>query len=205
MFDAPFRRRFAVAMQRPVSWFVRRGITPIQCTVAAMVLGVSAGVMVGVGRPYIGLTLWIGSRILDGLDGLVARAQGQASAFGGYLDITLDMVSYSVMLLGFARVHPQAMAAWLAILTGYVLVTTSTLALSSALESMARHGGDDRSLQFTPGLAEAGETTVVYTLFVLAPQWTNAVAWIWAAMCGVTVVQRTLLARRLLREHAPQA
>ena len=133
------------------------------------------------------------------MDGILARETHCVTPFGAYLDITLDMMAYSAMLAGFAWIHPEGGWVWSAILVGYLLVTTTTLALSSVLESEhAKLTRNDRSLQFTPGFAEAGETTVVYALFALLPSYVTPVGWVWVAVCAATVVQRTLLARKLL-------
>jgi len=162
-------------------------------------LGVVGGLVVAGGHPLLGLGAWLISRIVDGMDGILARETNRVTPFGGYLDITLDMMAYSAMLLGFAWIHPEGGWVWAAILVGYLLVTTTTLALSSMLEKEnARIGTNDRSLQFTPGFAEAGETTVVYALFALLPSFVTPIGWAWAAVCAATVVQRTLLARKLL-------
>jgi hypothetical protein len=59
--------------------------------------------------------------------------------------------------------------------------------------------GGDRSIQFTRGLAEGGETTIVYVVIALAPSVSRYVLVVWIAMLAITVVQRTTLARRLLR------
>jgi hypothetical protein len=103
------------------------------------------------------------------------------------------------MALAFGVVHPadRWLTAW--VLFGYLLVTTTTLALSSILEREALARPDnDRTLQFTPGFAEAGETSVVYALWVLLPGAYRVVGWAWVALCLATAVQRTVLARRLL-------
>ena len=200
MLDAAARRLLSRVLAKPARALVRFGITPNQVSISAAILGIGAGALVAGGRVAPGITAWLVSRILDGLDGILARETGQSSAFGGYLDITLDMAAYSAMLLGFAVIHPEAGWAWSAILVGYVLVTTTTLALSSILERQdSSLPANDRALQFTPGFAEAGETSLVYVLFAVIPQWTTPVAWLWAALCGATVVQRTFLAHRLLR------
>ncbi len=162
-------------------------------------LGVLAAVLVARQHALGGLAVWLISRIVDGMDGILARETDSVTPFGGYLDITLDMIAYSAMLLGFAWIHPEGGWVWAAILVGYLLVTTTTLALSSVLEKEnARIRDNDRSLQFTPGFAEAGETTVVYALFALLPSLVTPIGWVWAAVCAATVIQRTLLARKLL-------
>ena len=59
--------------------------------------------------------------------------------------------------------------------------------------------GTDRTFQFTPGLTEAGETNVMYVLWVLFPAHVGCLAWVWAAALVLTAVQRTVLAWRALR------
>lgn len=199
MFDEPVRRLLPRVFAAPARLLARWGVSPNMLSIAGAASGIAAGLLVAKGLTAFGVAVWLASRVLDGMDGLLARETGRASAFGGYLDITLDMIAYSTMLLGFAAVHPEAGWVWSAILVGYLLVTTTTLALSSILEKeRATIAGNNRSLQFTPGFAEAGETTAAYVLFALFPQHITPLAWGWAALCGATVVQRTLLARRLL-------
>ncbi len=199
MFDEQFRRVFPAVAAAPVRALARARITPNQVSVAACTLGCIAAVSLGAGYPVSALTLWLAGRVLDGMDGLLARETGAGTAFGGYLDITLDMVAYGAMVIGFAVQRPEHAIAWMCILFGYVLVTTSTLALSSLLEAQhAREGLTNRSIAFTPGFAEAGETSIVYALLVLVPVAIPMIAWAWVALLAATVVQRTRLAWRVL-------
>jgi len=199
MFDEPFRARFATASRPVASWLARTGVTPNQVTLAAFVLGIAAATLVAVGFPHTGLALWLTSRVADGLDGAVARAADATSAFGGFLDITLDMAAYAAMVAGFAIAHPALGVAWIAVLAGYVIVITTTLALSD----LARAGGQmvsatDRTFQFTPGLTEAGETNVMYAIWIFLPDHLPFLVWVWAAALFATGVQRTYLAWRML-------
>lgn len=199
MLDTPFRARFAVWTAPLARGLVRAGVHPIAITLVAFGLTLPAAWLVATGRPALGLGIWLVSRVLDGLDGVVARQGGTASAFGGYLDITLDMAGYSAMAVGFALAHPGLQLAFLLILVGYVLCGTSVLALSSILEAKrAQLPGNDRSLQLTPGYAEAGETSLIYTLWVLLPSEVSWLAWVWVAVLFATVIERTVLAKRLL-------
>ena len=199
MFDAPVRRLVARVLLPPTRVLGRIGCSPNMLSVCGALLGVLAAVSVARGATIVGIGVWLVSRIVDGMDGILARETQRATAFGGYLDITLDMIAYSAMLIGFAVRHPEGQWVWPAILIGYLLVTTTTLALSNMLERAQQHiAGNDRSLQFTPGFAEAGETTVVYVLFALLPAWVVPIGWVWAGLCAATVVQRTILAKRLL-------
>ncbi len=199
MFDEPFRARFATASRPVATWLARRGVTADQVTLAAFVLGLTAAALIALGFPRSGLALWLTSRVADGLDGAVARAAGSTSAFGGYLDITLDMAAYTAMVAGFGLAHPALGVAWIAVLAGYVIVITTTLALSDAAGVAGRRVSvTDRTFQFTPGLTEAGETNAMYTLWVLLPEHLPFLVWVWAAALLATGVQRTYLAWRVL-------
>ena len=200
MLDEPFRRRFATTLRPIVPGLARLGLTPNQMTVGAFVLAVIAAVLVATDRPAAALAVWIASRIGDGLDGLLARHTGRTSAFGGYLDITLDMAGYAAMVIGFAVRHPELALAWSLILAGYVLAITTTLALSDAARASGRRISEtDRTFQFSAALAEAGETTIMYVLWLVLPQQLPWLVWIWVAMLAVTALQRTARAWRLLR------
>lgn len=200
MFDDAFRARFALATRPAARRLVSAGVTANHVSLTAFALAVAAAALVAVGYQWFGLALWLASRIGDGLDGVVARESGRASPFGGFLDITADMAAYSLMVLAFAALHPGLAAAWLAILAGYVVVITTTLALSGAAASAGRAAGvTDRTFQFTRGLTEAGETSAMYVGWVVFPSQIWWLAWLWAAALLITSLQRVLLASRVLR------
>jgi phosphatidylglycerophosphate synthase len=199
MLDEPTRRLIARQFGAVASAIGRAGVTPNQLTLSGAALGLAAAVCVATDRPVIALVVWLLSRIVDAFDGLVARATGQSSLMGGYLDITLDMLAYSAMAVGFAIASPAHTVLWLLVLVGYVMAITTTLALSSLLERAGRRVDGNRSLQFTAGLAEGGETTILYCLLLLVPGWTSALLWAWIGLLALTSVTRTLLAWRLLR------
>jgi phosphatidylglycerophosphate synthase len=182
----------------------RAGVTPNMMSAASWLVAVGAAVLVARGYPILGVLVWLLSRLGDGLDGLIARQSGSASAFGGYLDITLDMAAYGIMVIGFAVAHPELGLAWSAILVSYILSITSTLALSNAASATGRQvSRTDRTFQFTTSLAEAGETSIMYSAWVVFPQWMEPLAWTWCAVVLVSVVQRSWLAYRVLSGNGP--
>jgi phosphatidylglycerophosphate synthase len=147
----------------------------------------------------VGVLVWLLSRLIDGYDGMLARHGNTTTLFGGYLDLTLDMFAYSAMACAFALIMPAERMLWLLVLMGYVLAITTTLALSSLAERADRQLGGNRSIQFTAGIAEAGETSVVYVLLALLPAHSRLILIVWVALLFATMIQRTVLARRILR------
>ena len=198
MIDEPFRQWMARRWSAPAGMLHRAGITANQISVAAAVLGLAAAVLVAVQLPWAGVALWLVSRVLDGYDGMVARLSGTSTLFGGYLDITLDMLAYSAMAIAFAIAMPTDRVLWMLVLLGYVMAITTTLALSSLAEKADRQLGGNRSIQFTRALAEGGETTAVYVVIALVPSVSRYTLLVWIALLAISAVQRTRMARTLL-------
>jgi len=198
MIDEPFRQWLTRRWGAPAVALHRAGITANQVTVVAAMLGVTAAALIAVRLTWFGISLWLVSRLLDGYDGMMARLAGNVSLFGGYLDITLDMLAYTAMAIAFAIAMPADAVLWMMVLLGYVLAITTTLALSSLAEKADRQLGGNRSIQFTRALAEGGETTVVYLVIALAPSVSRYVLVVWITLLAITAIQRTALARRLL-------
>lgn len=198
MIDERFRSWLARAGDVPARWLAAFA-TPNQLTAAAFVIALGAAWLVSRGLTLPGLALWLVSRILDGFDGLVARISERTSWFGGYFDITADMAAYGAMALAFAAAMPADRTLWMLVLQGYLLVITSTLALSSLLERAHREVGGNRSIRFTTSLAEGGETTIVYALIAWRPTWSQPVLFGWCLILVLTVIQRTWVAWRVLR------
>jgi phosphatidylglycerophosphate synthase len=200
MFDERVRAMLPRAVKPVIRLLARAGVTPNVMSVLAFAAALAAAALVATGFPRTGIGVWLVSRVGDGLDGILARETRRSTAFGGYLDITLDMTAYSLMVIGFALAHPDLGIVWSVILLGYALAITTTLALSNAAAAAGQRVSDtNRPFQFTTGMAEAGETTVMYVLWVVFPGWLRWLAWVWVAMIVVTVVQRSWLAHRALR------
>ncbi len=178
--------------------YTRMGLTPDQVSWIGAGIGLAASIAVAMGHPWVALTLWWVSRIADGTDGLYARKTGQATDFGAYLDIVLDMAAYGAMVLGFALLHPQFQSQWMAMLFLYILCIASALALGMQEAKRALPPRDDRGLRLGAGLAEGGETGIAYTVFLLAPGWLGTTTTLWVGVLAVTVLARSVLAARLL-------
>lgn len=174
-------------------------LTPNQITVVGLVIACVAAMLVAMGLSVAAILAWWLGRLLDGTDGIYARATGQTSDFGGYLDIVCDMAAYSVMILGFMWLHPAYGFWWAIVLLLYVLCITSALALG-ALETKYQRGADQqRSLRLAAGLAEGGETGIIYTIFLALPAQLPITLAVWTFVLGLTVVARSFMARELLR------
>ena len=152
------------------------------------------------GQWHLALALWLANRLLDGLDGPVARATSPTDV-GGFLDIVADFSIYGGFVVAVAIAEPTTRLACGTLLLGYYVSGTAFLALSSLLERRGQSEitSDRRSLHFVGGLAEGAETIFVYVLFCLFPHHADVIAWVFAGIVAVTAAQRVLLGVHLLK------
>jgi CDP-diacylglycerol--glycerol-3-phosphate 3-phosphatidyltransferase len=89
----------------------RLGITPNRVTVMGFaVVAVAAG-LVAYGQLLAGAIVLVAGSLLDAVDGALARATGGSTAFGGFLDSTLDRAAeailYASLVVYFLRTDPD--------------------------------------------------------------------------------------------------
>jgi CDP-diacylglycerol--glycerol-3-phosphate 3-phosphatidyltransferase len=80
----------------------RLGIHPNTITIVGFLLQVGVGVLFSQGYLVLGGWSLIVVGPVDALDGMLARAFGQKSLFGAFLDSTLDRLSDAALILGLA-------------------------------------------------------------------------------------------------------
>jgi phosphatidylglycerophosphate synthase len=174
----------------------RSGLSADALTLAGAAAGVCAGAVIAGGHYGAGLLLIGASRLLDGLDGAVARAT-QPTDFGGYLDIVCDYVFYAAIPVGFALAAPENELPALVLLASFIMTAASFLAYATLAEKrgLKTEARGRKSFYYMVGLAEGFETIFVFTLSCMAPGWFPVIAYAFSALCAVTAIGRTLQAR----------
>lgn len=202
MLDARARRVLSPGLDAAGRRLADLGIPALAVTAAGWVVGVGACCAVVAHAWPLALALWLLNRLLDGLDGPIARRRGP-SDLGGFLDIVADFSVYSGFVVAVAIAEPDARLACLALLMAYYLSGTAFLALSSLLERRGTDlAADGRSLRFVGGVAEGTETVVVYVLLCLLPSRATLIVWLFTAAVMVTAAQRIVLGVHVLRRPA---
>lgn len=203
MLDARVRRLYAPPLERVARALEERGASAGALTLAGLLVGLGAAAAAALALWALALALWIANRLLDGLDGLIARLRGPTE-LGGYLDIVGDVAVYGAFVAGVATAVPDARVACAVLLAAYYLNITALFAYATVAERRRlRHGLDERSVRLVPGLVEGTETAFAYVLFCLLPGSAETIAWAFAALVLATVMQRVLLATRTLSEPHP--
>lgn len=192
MLDRPAQALIAPALQVAGRWLVRHGVTADAISWAGFGLGLCAAACIALQQPLAGLALILVSRLMDGLDGTVARLTAPTDR-GAFLDITLDFLFYASIPLAFALADPAANALAAAVLlaafigTGSSFLAFAVLAERRGLKSLAY---PSKGLFYLGGLTEATETLACFVAMCLWPAAFAPLALGFAALCALTVLAR---------------
>ncbi|MCK8105817.1 CDP-alcohol phosphatidyltransferase family protein [Pseudoalteromonas sp. 2CM41L] len=171
----------------------KRGITPDQLTVAGFLIGLLAVPLIAYEMWYAALTAIALNRILDGLDGALARLANLSSSAGGFLDITLDFLFYAAIPLGFILANPEQNAiAGSILLATFIGTGSSFLAFAIAAEKfkLEKPQFKYKSFYYLNGLTEGTETIALFIAFCIWPQHFALMASIFATACAITIFTR---------------
>jgi len=193
MFDPVLRRLIDPPLDRAGGWLAARGMSANQLTIAGLGVGLLAVPLLAAGQYAAALLVIVINRLVDGLDGAVAR-HSRATAIGGYLDIVSDMAFYAAVPLGFALADSPRNAVWASLLLASFLCTGASF-LGRAIVA-AQHGEPDdgtrgaKSFFHSAGLIEGSETIAAFVVFCL---WPSAFPWlaaVFALLCFWTAAAR---------------
>lgn len=188
-------------LQRLARLLVRAGIGADAVTLCGFVLGLGAALAIALGMPLAGLALLLASRLMDGLDGAVARLTRPTDR-GAFLDITLDFLFYASIPLAFAVADPQANALPAAVLLAAFIGTGSAFLAFAVLAERRGLKSEDhpqKGIYYLGGLTEASETLICFVLMCLWPQHFALWAYAFAALCVLTIASRIVGGWQALR------
>ncbi len=94
------RTQAGVILMPIVRVMARLGIHPNTVTLVGFLLQAGVGVVFGLGHLVLGGWLLLAVAPVDALDGALARALGQKSLLGAFLDSTFDRLSDAALILG---------------------------------------------------------------------------------------------------------
>jgi phosphatidylglycerophosphate synthase len=199
MLDERMRRvkdSFFQPIARPL-----QALPPWLFSVLGLLVGMGAAVALWQRSYFLGFLLWFLNRVLDGLDGVVARISGRQSDFGGYLDIVIDFVIYAAIPVGlvFGRPSTPNTLSLIFLLCAYYVNAASWMYLAAILEKRnLRHSDRLTTITMPAGIIGGTETIIFYTLFIFFPA---ALSWLFSLMgllIIVTILQRLLWAAKRL-------
>ena len=197
MFDARLRPLIDPPLNAAGQWLARIGVGANAVTLTGIAVGLAAGAAIAQSCFLLGLVLITVNRLLDGLDGAVARAT-RLSDFGGFLDIVGDFVFYVAVPVGFGLASPHNLLAALLLVGSFALTGISFLAFAiiAGKRGLVTSAHGQKSFFYNTGLAEGAETIAVFIAMTLLPSSFAVIALGYSGLCALTVLQRTLMAWR---------
>ncbi|TNC29828.1 phosphatidylinositol phosphate synthase [Mumia zhuanghuii] len=192
-----FRATWAKIMSPIADLFLKLGISPDVVTFVGT-LGVTAAALwfYPRGEFFLGTVVITAFVFSDMVDGLMARKSGQSSAWGAFLDSTLDRIGDAAIFGG--------LVVWYAGTGDDLLMTSVALwcLVGGQLTSYARARAESLGMQAKGGIAERSDRLVAVLamtglsgIFDL-PVLRTIVLWALAVASTVTVVQRIMMVRR---------
>ncbi|GAB4495918.1 MAG: CDP-alcohol phosphatidyltransferase family protein [Anaerolineales bacterium] len=191
MFDS-YLRRLKDRLGAPLALRLRR-VSPTFVSLLGLAFGLLAAFAAYKNQYPLALAFWIFNRILDGLDGLIARLHDKQSDFGGYADILTDFLVYAALPLGLAAGSPsiERYLALSVLLASFYVNAASWMYLAAILEKRAARAADTQtSIVMPAGLIGGFETILAYGIFLLFPAHIVPLFSLFAALVFITTLQR---------------
>lgn len=199
MIDARLRRWVDPPLDALAAQLARTGVTANQVSIVGFAIGLGVIPLLAMQHYDLALMVIAANRVMDGLDGAVAR-RTQPTDMGGYLDIVLDFIFYGAVVFGFALGQP-GQAIWGAFLLFSFFASGATFlayAIFAAKHNLTTDIRGAKSFYYLGGLTEGFETIVAFALMCALPAHFGQIAMVFGAMCWMTGVSRLMWARRTL-------
>jgi len=198
MFDPVLRRWIGPPLERAGAWLAIRGVSANALSVGGLAVGLAALPLLATENYAAALAMILLNRLIDGLDGPVARHRG-GTPVGGYLDIMCDMAFYAAVPLGFALAAPANALAAALLLASFVCTASSFLGrgVLAVQRGEAYDGARGRKSFFhAAGIVEGSETILAFVAFCIFPEAFPWLASLFAVLCLITAAARVIEAMR---------
>jgi CDP-diacylglycerol--glycerol-3-phosphate 3-phosphatidyltransferase len=160
----------------------RIGVHANAVTVLGLMLQLAVGVLLGLGHIKAGGWMLLLVAPVDAIDGAVARALGEKSAFGAFLDSTVDRLSDAALILGLTA---SALREGSTVEASLWLVSL----VAAQMVSYVRARAESLGLTCKVGLLTRMERVVLIGVFA-ALGLQSILVWVFAVLSWVTLVQR---------------
>ncbi len=172
----------------------RLRLRPNHLTVAGLGVSLLAAAAFVTGQTRTGGVLLLLAGLFDFFDGSLARASGQVTPFGAFLDSVIDRYSDIVVLLGIVVFFAQLPHARGAIVAMAGLV-------GSVMVSYTKARAESIGVECNVGVMERPERMICLIAGAVFGLLEPAL-WVLAVLANVTAIQRILFTRRAIRDSA---
>lgn len=191
MLDAPIRRLIDPLLNRAGKTLAGLGLSANAVTFSGFAIGMLSVPLLAIGQYELALAAILVNRVMDGLDGAIAKQLGSTD-LGGYLDIVLDFIFYAAVVFGFALAQPQHAVYAAFLIFSFVGSGSSFLAFAVLAEKrgVTTELRGEKSFYYLGGLTEGTETIIMFVLICLFPAYFAPVAALFGCLCWITAATR---------------
>ena len=176
-------------------------LTPNAISLTGLALNVLAAVLVYQDEYFLGGVAFIVGSIMDTLDGRYSRMSGKGSAFGAFLDSTLDRVAEGVVLAAVAAQFAEAG-------DDFAVAATVIAVLASVMVSYTRARAEALGVKGDVGIAPRAIRVIILSIGLLFAKGAGLgdfellepAVYVLAVLSIVTVFQRIFHVRAELRD-----
>ncbi len=167
-------------------------VRPDTLTILGWALSLGSAVLFGLGYAQLAGVVMLLGGLFDALDGAVARESNRMSAFGAFLDSTLDRLSEAAIFVGIIFFYAAAARPYEALLAGAAMTF-------SLLTSYARARAEGLGIECQVGMLERAGRVVILSVLSIVGLLTVGLFLV-AAGALITTAQRILHVRRATRK-----
>jgi phosphatidylglycerophosphate synthase len=196
MFDLALRHT-KETLAKPICALIPSFMTPNALTILAFVCGLGSCLVQTLSttddRVPAAIGLWLLNRLLDSLDGSLARSRGVASELGGFIDLLCDFIVYSFLPISIAFQQRDSLSHvdWLAIAVLEASFHINNFVLFYAAAAAGKPKADEMtSVPMYPALVEGFESGLIFSAMLMWPEWVGHGSWIMSLAVGFGIVQR---------------
>lgn len=172
MLEQSMRDRCQRYILDPAMPWLSKWASPMALTLASGVFGFLCAFAIIVNYPLTATALLLVSGWLDMADGSLARYQNRPSTLGAALDIFVDRVVESVVVVALFLQFPSDRGLMcLLMMASMLLCITSFLVVGIFTEN-----NTDKSFHYSPGLMERAEAFIFFILMIFLPQYFTILA-----------------------------
>jgi phosphatidylglycerophosphate synthase len=178
------------------------GVTANALTLIGFGLGLVAIVLISLAEYPLAFVFICLNRLLDGLDGAVAR-HNLSNDFGGFLDIVCDFIIYAGIVFSFGLANPNHLLAAAFLIFSFIGPMSSFLAYAilAAKRHITTTDRGIKSFYHLGGLCEGTETMATLLLMCLIPTHFQVICLVFGVLCWFTTIGRIYQAWRDFGPH----
>ncbi|MFN3237118.1 MAG: CDP-alcohol phosphatidyltransferase family protein [Pseudomonadales bacterium] len=200
MLDSTLRPIIDPLLNKAATTVAKTTLSANQVTVAGFLVGLTCLPAIALEQYTLGLVLLLCNRVLDGLDGALARLRGSTD-LGAYLDIVLDFIVYSAVVFGFCLAQPTVALYGAFLIFSFVGSGTAFLAFAILAEKrgISTEAQGKKTIYYLSGIAEGFETILALGLMCLIPGQFWLIALVFGLICWLSTAGRIATAVKTLK------